>query len=78
MEFIGTYKIPTYAICAIEYWDFSGLNDDDEEIIKDFISRNFPNGFIADYKGIENPYFCAFPSFGIAADCIDVDFYLPN
>lgn len=78
LELIGTFAIPTFAVCAIEYGDFSGVNDEDQKEIEDFLSSNFPKGFIADWKEIENPYFCTFPSFGMATDCIDVDFYLPN
>ena len=77
LELIGTFQIPTFAVCCIEYWDLSGVDDDDEKEIKDFISSNFPNGFIANWENIENPYFCTTPSFGKPTDCIDVDFYKP-
>ena len=77
-KFIGTYEIPTYAISAIEYWDFSGLNDDDERNIKEFISANFPNGFICDWKGIDDPHFTHYPIFGKGCDVVECDFNLPN
>ena len=77
MQLIGTYKIPTFALCAIEYGDYSGLNDDDTKVIKNFLNQ-FKEGFIADYKNIDDPDFCAFPDMDFkACECIDVDFYLP-
>ena len=78
MQLIGTYKIPTFAICAIEYNDYSGLNDDDEKVIKDFLSQ-FKNGFVADWsKNIDDPYFCTLPDMDFKpCECVDVDFYLP-
>ena len=80
MKLINTYKIPTFAICAIEYGDFSGVNDDDEKTIKEFMN-GFKNGFVADWgKGIDTPYFSPYNDiFGYSGnEVIDVDFYLPN
>ena len=80
MELIGTYKIPAFAICAIEYNDYSGLNDDDEKAIKNFLD-SFSGGFIADWsQNIDNPYFSAYNDiFGfIGCDVIDVNFYTAN
>ena len=80
LTLINTYKIPTFAICAIVNDDFSGLDDDDEKIIKEFINH-FENGFIADWdKNIESPYFSPYNDiYGYCgSDVIDVDFYLPN
>lgn len=34
MKYIGKYKIPKYAICAIENGDFSGLDEEDIDNIK--------------------------------------------
>lgn len=80
MERIGTYSIPTYAICAIEYGDFSGVNDEDEKIIKEFLESEFHNGFVADWHTNEpdgEPYFSRFPAFGLACEVVDADFYMP-
>lgn len=79
IKLIDTYQIPTYAICAIVNGDYSGLNDDDERVINEWLNTHFPNGFIADFdKGIENPYFSYYPAFGGGSEVIDVDFYLPQ
>ena len=78
LKYIDTYKIPTYAICAMVNDDYSGLDEDDEKNIKEFMN-GFPNGFLADWdKNIENPYFSYYPAFGGGSEVIDVDFYLPQ
>lgn len=80
MELIGTYKIPTFAICAIEYNDFSGLSDDDEKAIKNFLD-GFSGGFIADWsQNIDNPYFSAYNDIFGCSGCevVDVNFYSVN
>jgi hypothetical protein len=78
MQFIDTFKIPTFAICAIVNGDFSGVNDEDQKEIETFLNQ-FKNGFIADWcKNIDSPHFCTIPSIGqMACECVDVDFYLP-
>lgn len=48
MKNIGKYKIPKYAITAIEYGDFSGLYDEDIDNINEFLEYLFPNGFVVD------------------------------
>lgn len=80
MKLIGTYKIPEYAVCAIEYGDYTGINDEDEREIRDFLSREFPNGYIVDWNGGDGsgePYFSPCPAFGLATNVIDADFYEP-
>lgn len=80
MKLIGTYKIPEYAVCAIEYGDFTGISDEEEREIRDFLSEEFPNGFVVDWHGNEpegEPYFSPCPAFGLATNVIDADFYEP-
>ena len=80
MKHIGKYKIPQYAICAIEYGDFSGLDEEDIDNINEFLEDEFPNGFVADWHSNETdgePYFCSYPEFGLAAMVVDADFYEP-
>ncbi len=74
MTFANTYKIPTYAICYIEYGDINKLEEPDVEQIDNFIRTNFPNGFIVYWKD-ENPYFSSTPAFGKATEVVDADFY---
>lgn len=80
MKHIGKYKIPQYAICAIEYGDFSGLDEEDIDNINEFLDDEFPNGFVVDWHINEpdgEPYFTSCPAFGMAAEVVDADFYEP-
>ena len=52
MKSAGTFAIPTWAVNAIEYWDFSGLDDLDTELVQSFIDANFKHGFVVDWRGI--------------------------
>lgn len=73
---IGKYKIPAYAVCPIEYGDYSGFSDEDEQEIKDFLEEEFPNGYVVDWKDGEE-YFSSCPAFGLATNVVDADFYQP-
>lgn len=42
--------IPTWAIPAIEYGDYSGLSDDDETAVRAFIAK-LPAGAVIEYDG---------------------------
>lgn len=80
MNHIGKYKIPQYAICAIEYGDFSGLDDEDIDNINEFLECLFPNGFVVDCHSNEpegEPYFTRCPDFGMSTEVVDADFYEP-
>lgn len=80
MKLIGTYKIPEYAICAIEYGDYSGISDEDEQEIKNFLIREFPTGYVVDWHTNEpehEPYFSPVPEFGLPTNVVDADFYKP-
>lgn len=77
MELIGTYKIPEYAVCAIEYGDYTGLTDEEEREIRYFLSKEFPNGFVVDWHGNEpdvEPYFSPSPAFWLGTNDIDAYF----
>ncbi len=75
MKYIDRYKIPTYAVCAVEYGDFSGLEEEDIKNVKEFLRKEFPKGFVTDYQN--ESYFSTVPAFGKACEVIDVDFYEP-
>lgn len=78
MKHIGKYKIPTYAINAVEYGDFSGLDDEDIDNINEFLEYLFPNGFVVDWHIDETegePYFTRYPAFGMPTEVVDADFY---
>ena len=40
MQYIDRFTIPTWAIAALEYGDFSGLDDMDTELVQAFIDAN--------------------------------------
>lgn len=80
MKYIGKYKIPEYAVCAIEYGDYTGLTDEEKREIIDFMSDNFPNGCVVDWHGNTpegEAYFSTAPEFGLPTNVIDADFYEP-
>ncbi|MCR4773058.1 MAG: hypothetical protein K5854_01695 [Prevotella sp.] len=78
MRYISRYRIPVEFISYIEYGDATGLSDEDEELIKTFLEREFPHGYVADYVGIDEPYFTYYPDvIHLGAEVIDVDFYEP-
>lgn len=80
MKLIGTYKIPEYAICAIEYGDNTCMTAEDDKMMKDFLEREFPNGYVVDWHTNEpqgEPYFSSNPAFGLPTTVVDADFYEP-
>ncbi len=80
MKYIGEYKIPEYAVCAIEYGDFSGISEEDEREIKNFLKKEFPKGYVVDWRANDRdaePYFSSRPAFGLTTSVIDADFYEP-
>jgi hypothetical protein len=75
MKLIGRYRIPVYAVCAIEYGDYSGLDDEDEKAVKKFLDDEFPHGYVVQWQ--DSSYFSSSPAFGPATDVCDADFYEP-
>lgn len=81
MKHITTEKIPTWAICYLEYGDPSGLDEEDVMMADAFINDNFPRGFtmelVVDDANCIQPYFAHRPAFGLASEVYDVNFYEP-
>lgn len=79
MEFeVYDFIIPVWAVCAIEYGDFSGLTDEEEAQIEKFLNKNalfnaaFEYGdetFFTYYNDICSKY---------GADCIEARAYVPK
>jgi hypothetical protein len=66
-----TYQFPAYALCALINGDYSGLSDDDEKNLNDFLEReNYVDCW--DCSSDIEPSFCPFPEFGLACDCVEV------
>ena len=61
----------------IEYGDASGLTDLDLELVNAFLESEFSNhGYVADWIGIDEPFFSPFPDIGgLAAEVVEADFY---
>lgn len=77
LKYIGTYQIPVFCVSAIVNDDFSGLSDEEEKTVKDFLD-GFKDGFTADwFEHIEEPYFSPYDDiFGRSGvEVIDVNFY---
>jgi len=74
MELIATVELPSYAICPIVNGDFSGLEDNKEDI------ENIEE-FIKEYAGCtfdvtdERTEFCTRPAFGLPTDTVLVRIY---
>lgn len=80
MRLIDTYKIPTYAVCALEYGDDSGLEDEDIANIDEWLVWLGEDNLFFDWSnGIDNePSFTSNPAFGLPMDCIDCKVYTHN
>lgn len=81
MKYLTTEKIPTWAICYLEYGDPTGLDDDDIMAADAFITDNFPTGYVMEISVDEDncvqPYFTHYPAFGLAGEVYSVNFYEP-
>lgn len=73
ITFFNTFSIPSWAVCAIEYGDYSGLSDDEIRQIEDFF-EDFPCDKFTIQWG-EDEYFSNSPAFGLPCTCIDAEFY---
>ncbi len=65
-------NIPTYALSPIENDDFSGLDEEEEREINDFmrrLSEGCPNGYTIDWEDLDNPFFTQCPEWGLPGDC---------
>ena len=74
MEAYTTEKIPTWVINYMWNGDATDLEDEEVNMIEDFLSK-------IEYKDFENedddpqPYFTHYPAFGKPCEVIDVTFY---
>ena len=77
LKFLGEYDIPSYALCALVYGDYSGLGVDiDETVINYWLDTEF-EGFINlsfDCNG-ETEEFNTNPAFGLACETERVSVY---
>ena len=84
MELLGLYKIPTYAVTALEYGDYSGMEQEDIENLEEWLSLEKLGNVFFDWDNgineeetneVNEAYFTSNPAFGQAMDCIDCAIY---
>ena len=66
------YQFPSYALCALFYGDFSGLEDDDIKHIEKFMKDNEHIDVFDDKEPDQEPYFTPYPEFGLACNVVDL------
>jgi hypothetical protein len=73
IKYWNTLSIPEWAVCAIEYGDFSDLSDEEKSLISGFF-EDFPLSRFTIQWG-NNLYFSNNPAFGLPSTCIDAEIY---
>lgn len=66
------YQFPSYALCALFYGDFDGLEDEDIENFNRFMEQNKNIDVWDDKEPDSEPYFAPYPEFGLACDVVDL------
>ena len=60
---LGEYRIGKHFLSALIYDDYTGLSDDEEKALNDWIDKNFDTGcallFDTDSIDFDNLYWCA-------------------
>lgn len=75
----GTYNIPDWALCPLEYGinsDEYGLTDEDIAQIKDIQENVIGGGYYMDIHWEDYNEFNTHPQFGLPAKTYEVDFYI--
>ena len=71
-----SYTFPAYALSALINGDTSGLEDDDEKNLNEFLKReHYVDHWDVDRDEngeAKEPYFSKSPEFGLACNCVDV------
>ena len=60
----GSYDIPKWALSYIMNGDASGISDQEQEMVDDFLKKNFPDGFIPEVEEGEGKELNSYPAFG--------------
>jgi len=75
MKTVATFEdlnLPSWAVCAIEYGDLSGLEaGEDQEILNWMESFELQPGQSLVFSYGEESFFSSSPEFGLPGDCID-------
>jgi hypothetical protein len=73
IDHVDSVSIPDWAICALEYDDYSGLTDQEAEQVKAFV-KDYPAGrFFWHWE--MTPHFSQSPAFGLPCECVDLLIY---
>ena len=60
----GSYDIPKWALPYIMNGDASGISDHEQELVDNFLEKNFPDGFIPEVEEGEGKELNLYPAFG--------------
>ena len=69
-----SFSIAQHYNCAIEYGDFSGLSENDDVLITDFL-ENLPTGSKT-WQFSDDTEFCKDDISGLMADCLEVKLFM--
>lgn len=61
---LGTYNVPEWALNAMENDDYEGLTEEETNTLNDFLSKQFPQGFLMDVDWDNPNEFNTHPDFG--------------
>lgn len=79
MKLITTEKIPVWALSAIFNGDYTGLTDEDERVLDEWLNQEWIKGttFEIVHDDCENfeTYFSYYPAFGLGSDVVDVNIW---
>ena len=73
MSFYDAFSVPEWALCAIEYGDYSGLSDEEIAQVEQF-SKEWPTDRYYIEWGYDR-YFSNNPAFGLPCECLDAGIY---
>ena len=64
LKSLGTYDIPEWALCAMENGDYEGLTEEEENLVREFFEKTFPEGYISNIDWDNYDEFNVRPAFG--------------
>ncbi len=71
---LGEYKIPTYAVCYLEYGDAGGLLDSEIATIDQWLESEFGDKWpLFNWRGESFQYFTNTPAFGLPCEVEDCE-----
>lgn len=74
---VTTEDVPEWAVPYLEYGEPSGLLEEEQEEIDEWLDGNFPNGYVCEYLWNDTTEFNRYPLFGKPCRTIKTNFYEP-